>query len=45
MDVNRLIGYFGGWIVATFVINILTLFIVRDIRKTQVEEKGKRGGD
>ncbi|WP_272876625.1 hypothetical protein [Clostridium sp. Cult1] len=39
MDTNRLIGYFGGWIVGTFVINLLTLFIVKDIRNTQIERE------
>lgn len=38
MNINNLISYLGVWIVATFVLNILTLFIVQDIRSTQVEK-------
>lgn len=33
--------YLGTWIVAIFIINLLILFIVKDIRSTQLKEKKK----
>ena len=33
--------YLGTWIVAMFVINLLILFIVKDIRSAQLEENKK----
>ena len=33
--------YLETWIIATFVINLLILFIVKDIRSTQLKEKKK----
>lgn len=42
MDAGYSIAFLGVWIIATFVVNILTLYIVKDIREKQVEE-GKKG--
>ena len=33
--------HLGTWIVAIFIINLLILFIVKDIRSTQLKEKKK----